>query len=128
MTVPGVTSAHGPASVSVTTAPSSAQKPVLSNRNTVTTTTLGTVVYSELEKPHYEVVSKPVLQPMLNSGFTPPSRSYVLLGSQDFKPYLGKVVVVKGYLVNGPNIWMKPALHVLSIKSVRLPVPMPVRR
>ncbi|MGB9886827.1 MAG: hypothetical protein ACPLRW_07515 [Moorellales bacterium] len=71
----------------------------------------GTVVYSTVEKPHYELV---VREYPLDPGYLK-SGSYVLQGPFDFKRYLGRYVEVEGRLYNGPSIWMKPVIYVTRI-------------
>lgn len=71
----------------------------------------GTVVYSTVEKPHYELV---VRQYSYDPAYLKPG-SYVLQGPFDFKRYLGRCVEVEGKLYTGPSIWMKPVIYVTRI-------------
>ncbi|MBC7105631.1 MAG: hypothetical protein H5T97_06815 [Firmicutes bacterium] len=71
----------------------------------------GTVVYSTVEGPHYELV---VTEYSYDPAYPKPG-SYVLQGPFNFKRYLGRYVEVKGVLYDGPSIWMKPAVYVTKI-------------
>jgi hypothetical protein len=72
----------------------------------------GTVVYSEVEGPHYELVPC--------AGKYCLTMSYVLQGPFDFSHYVGKNVVVFGYVQNGPSIWGKLVLKVVCLSIRKL--------
>lgn len=75
-------------------------------------TLTGKEVFSTIEGPHYE---------LLVCSYDYPARigpSYVLVGSFDFSRYANRTVEVKGYIDNGPNIWGKPVLRVISIRAL----------
>ncbi|NHM28130.1 hypothetical protein G7K71_14305 [Desulfofundulus sp. TPOSR] len=96
-----------------------------------TVTAVGKVVYSTVEKPHYElVVPGPMYMPPLpGSGVKPPvqyDRTYILTGPFDFKAYEGKLVRVTGQVFRGPNFYMRgPVLKVTKIELLKYPVPVP---
>ncbi len=82
---------------------------------------VGTVISSNTEGAHYELrVPGPQYMPPIPGHPGPYPRGgdryYVLIGPFDFAQYVGKTVVVKGYLHRGPSIWMKPVVYVTSIK------------
>ncbi|MCL6559147.1 MAG: hypothetical protein K6U74_10195 [Firmicutes bacterium] len=88
-------------------------------------TLVGKVVYSNIEKPHYElVVSNPTFKSFLpGSGV---DRVYVLTGPFDFKAYEGKTVRVTGQVVNEPNIYQRgPVLKVAKIEPLSNTAPVP---
>jgi len=67
----------------------------------------GTVVYSTVEGPHYELV---VREYPRDPSYLKPG-SYVLQGPFDFKRYLGRYVEVEGTLYTGFSYWMKPVIY-----------------
>lgn len=76
----------------------------------------GTVAYSTVEGPHYELVVKDY-----GTGYLKPG-CYVLQGPFDFKRYLGRYVEIEGRLQDGPSIWGKPVLYVVRIAPLGAPV------
>jgi|GEM_PF-6167102 hypothetical protein len=82
-------------------------------------TLTGRVVFSRVEVPHYELwVDRPVLVPPLpGSKVKPPvlpDPVYVLSGPFDFKAYQGKAVRVTGYVLRGPNIYMRGSVLLVT--------------
>lgn len=76
---------------------------------------VGVVEYSEVEGPHYELVTLGRVY-AIGNGHAVSSKCflapyhYVLLGN--FKPCAGWLAVVKGQFLQGPNVWMRPAVDV----------------
>lgn len=72
----------------------------------VKATLTGKVVYSSIERPHYELVTA--------------KGTYVLTGAADFKAYVGKTVRATGMVYNTFNIYMRgPIFNVQEIKILK---------
>ncbi|KXG75496.1 hypothetical protein AN618_18640 [Fervidicola ferrireducens] len=75
----------------------------------VKATLTGKVVYSSIEKPHYELVTS--------------KGTYVLTGAADFKAYVGKTVRATGTIYNVFNIYMRgPIFVVQKIELLDAPI------
>jgi len=67
-------------------------------------TLVGKVVYSPIERPHYELATA--------------RGNYILTGAHNFKAYVGKTVRATGIIYNLPNIFMRgPIFSVQEVKS-----------
>lgn len=70
-------------------------------------TLTGKVVYSSIERPHYELLTS--------------KGTYVLMGAADFKAYVGKTVRATGIIYNLFNIYMRGPIFTIQKIEVQYP-------